>query len=242
MNYLEYPTKTMKLTQHHGEGNHKNHSCGVPADYPFDECCGDTGRGGFYCPCDEMRIVKLYTAGINTVWMTSTTPVVMPQGKAYVTIMVEHMEDEDMKKLAVGQTFKRGELMFYEGKDGATGNHFHISVGSGQKRGGGWTKNSRGAWVLTVTGQPLTAQQAFFLGNTTVINAKEYNFKLLPKEEKKVDYKGHWAEKTINKVKDMKVMVGDGDGNFRPNDKLTRAEAAQLALNIISYIKKLLGV
>ena len=224
MNYLEYPTKTMKLTQHHGEGNHKNHSCGVPADYPFDECCGDTGRGGFYCPCDEMRIVKLYTAGINTVWMTSTTPVVMPYGKAYVTIMVEHMEDEDMKKLAVGQTFKRGELMFYEGKDGATGNHFHISVGSGQKRGGGWTKNSRGAWVLTVTGQTLTAQQAFFVKDTEIINDKCYNFTERKSEMPKDNKPDGYAAAAVAWAIQQKILQGDNRGDQKLHQPITRQD------------------
>ncbi len=125
MNYLTYPCKVMKLTQSHLVGNHRNHSFGKPWDYPIDECCGDTGRGYFYCPCDEMKIVKIYgvgSGGVNTVWMTSVSPVVMPKGAAYVTIMVEHAEDEDLKKIKVGQRFKRGEAMFREGKHGTTGN------------------------------------------------------------------------------------------------------------------------
>ena len=49
------------------------------------------------------------------------------------------------------------------------------------------------------------------------------------KEEKKVsDYAGHWAEAAIDAVKAAGLMQGDPDGNFRPNDPLTRAEAATI--------------
>lgn len=48
----------------------------------------------------------------------------------------------------------------------------------------------------------------------------------------KTDYKGHWAEKAIDYVVEKKYMVGDGNGTFRPNDKLTRAEMAQILYNI----------
>ena len=237
MNYLIYPCRVMKLTQNHADGNHKKHSSGKPADFPFDECCGDTGRGWFYCPCDEIRVVKKYTAGVNTVWLESTSPVVMPCGKGYVTIMVEHMNDDDMQKLSVGQTFSRREKMFREGKDGATGNHFHISVGTGHILGGGWIKNSGGAWVLQTDGRRITAPEAFYLNGTDVIELQGYTFKNIPKETT-MDYAGHWAEKAIEKAKKLKLMVGDPNGKFRPNAAITRAEAAQLSVNMAEYVDK----
>ena len=40
------------------------------------------------------------------------------------------------------------------------------------------------------------------------------------------DYTGHWAEDSIKRVMDKGLMVGDGQGNFRPDDKITRAEVA----------------
>lgn len=40
------------------------------------------------------------------------------------------------------------------------------------------------------------------------------------------DYNGHWAEDSIKRVMDKGLMVGDGQGNFRPDDKITRAEVA----------------
>lgn len=189
-NYLIYPTKTMNLTQTHTMGNHAGHSNGSPKDYPFDEACDGGGRSWFYCPCNEMKIVKLYgvgASGVNTVWMTSTAKVDMPCGSDYVTIMVEHPEDDDLRKLSVGQVFKRGQQMFREGGNGANGastygNHFHISIGTGQISGGGWKKNSEGAWVLTVTGQTKKATDCFYLDDTIIKNNKTYSFKDKPIE------------------------------------------------------------
>lgn len=228
MNYLVYPTEKMKLTQDHTEGNHNNHSAGSPKDYPFDECCGDTGRSAFLCPCDEMKIVKIYTAGVNTVWMTSTAPVVMPCGSTYVTIMVEHPEDEDLKKLSVGQIFRRGEQMFREGKDGATGNHFHISVGTGHMKESGWRKNSLGAWVLTVTGKPLTAAEAFYVGDTEDINHKNYHFKSVPKETmtmgKLDNTPDSYAKEAVKWAKESGVLKGDTDGNLKLHEAVTRQD------------------
>ena len=76
--------------------------------------------------------------------------------------------------------------MFREGKDGwATGNHFHISVGTGHynsgSNGNGWQENSSGAWVLTPTGKVLKPEEAFYvdLSSTTIKNSAGINFKKL---------------------------------------------------------------
>lgn len=42
----------------------------------------------------------------------------------------------------------------------------------------------------------------------------------------KKDYERHWAEDSIKRVINKGIMVGDGQGNFRPDDKITRAEVA----------------
>lgn len=41
-----------------------------------------------------------------------------------------------------------------------------------------------------------------------------------------MDYTGHWAEKEISEAIKSGVMAGDEQGNFRPNDAVTRAEMA----------------
>lgn len=50
------------------------------------------------------------------------------------------------------------------------------------------------------------------------------------------DTKGHYAEKHINELKDMGVVNGDENGNFRPNDTVTRADAAIMVRNAIRYV------
>lgn len=177
MNYLTYPTKTMNITQgYSGSTSHAPHSTGSPTDYPIDEACKDGGRDWFYCPCDEMKIVNIYGVNnsrkTNTIWMTSTAPVIMPVGTYYVTILVTHPNDDDLAKLRVGQKFTRGEKMFREGNDGnATGYHFHIAVGSGTFLDPGWGLNNNGAWVLKTTGKNLKPEEAFYLDKsfTTLI-------------------------------------------------------------------------
>lgn len=52
------------------------------------------------------------------------------------------------------------------------------------------------------------------------------------------DYSKHWGAKAIQKMVDTKIMVGDGNGTFRPNDKITRAEVAQTIANLLDYLGK----
>ena len=59
-NYLIFPMKVMGITQtYDGKTSHYISSHGTPADYPIDIAGKDTGREPFYCPCDEMEVVKI---------------------------------------------------------------------------------------------------------------------------------------------------------------------------------------
>jgi len=52
----------MNISQtYSGDDSHRACSEGVPANYPIDEACEDTGRSYVYCPCDEMIIISLGT-------------------------------------------------------------------------------------------------------------------------------------------------------------------------------------
>lgn len=176
-NYATYPVKNMKITQGYNDGNHADY-----ADYPFDEACEDTGRSWMYCPCDKMKVRRNYTSGVNTVWMESTEPAVMPCGTDYLTFLVMHVGDDDMANLPVGKTFNRGEPMFREGADGADANHFHISCGRGTITGNGWAEGTNNSWHITTSGDPIKAEQAFYRDPnfTTVIQNKGINLPLLP--------------------------------------------------------------
>lgn len=197
----------MNITQNYSGGaSHKPHTTGTPKDYPFDEACGDTGRSPMHCPCDEMKVVRVYTKGTNTLWLESTTKCNLADGTSdIVTIMVTHPNDSDFKNLTVGKKFKRGEIICYEGTDGnATGNHFHFSAGKGKIKGNGWAENSNKKWVLTTTNGTYKPETLFFIDKafTTVKKSNGIELKEKPKE---IDF---FAGKPCFKKGDMHKNIG----------------------------------
>lgn len=52
------------------------------------------------------------------------------------------------------------------------------------------------------------------------------------------DTNGHWAQAAIGVWSDRGVLNGDDQGNFRPDDSITRAETATVLDNLISYEKQ----
>ncbi len=50
------------------------------------------------------------------------------------------------------------------------------------------------------------------------------------------DISGHWAEKNINDLVNMGIINGYDNGTFKPDNNITRAEAATLVLRAIKYI------
>ena len=189
-NYLIYPTKIMEITQdYNGITSHCYHAYSRDniVDFPIDEACGNTSRSYFYCPCDEMKIVRIYgigTKGTNTIWLQSTKKVYFANGTSdYVTIMVTHPNDDTLKNLSVGQIFKRKEAMFLEGDDGeAYGFHFHIAVGKGSAGSGVWIENVNERWVLSTAHGTCKPEEAFFIDKTFTKVKKDYDlkFKYLP--------------------------------------------------------------
>lgn len=190
-NYLTYPFRTMRITQSYtGKTSHYPHTVGSPKDYPIDEGGADGGRDPVYAPCDLVvkRVYGVGNSGVNTVWLESTKPVTLANGKTdYITIMLTHPNDSDVKRLKPGMVIKKGSYICYEGTDGASGNHIHMSVGLGKMTGNGWTKNSKGKYVLTTTGGTLKPEEAFFIDPafTTVKDSNWLKFKTLPKKEPK---------------------------------------------------------
>lgn len=193
-NYLIFPMKVMGITQtYNGKTSHYNNSHGSPADYPIDIAGADTGRSPVFCPCDEMEVVKI--AGditgknhANGVWLVSTSEVDFADGtRDFVTIKLVHMNNSDFGKdgIHVGSRYKRWELIGYEGTSHATGNHIHMSAGKGKMKRSGWTKNSKGSWVITTTHGTAKPETLFFVvpGFTDIKNAKGLKFKEVPKDE-----------------------------------------------------------
>jgi len=44
----------------------------------------------------------------------------------------------------------------------------------------------------------------------------------------------HWAAKEIDRISAMGIMVGSGNGQFRPEEKLTRAQAVKVLNRIFN--------
>lgn len=220
-NYLVYPFRIMRITQRYdGSTSHLPHMMGKPSEYATDEGGVDAGRDWLYCPCDEMKIVRIYgvgAKGINTIWLVSTSKCDLANGKkSIVTIIITHPNDDDLKRLKVGQTIKRGHVICREGIDGASGNHIHMAVGLGTITGNGWACNSKKKWVLTTTGGPIKPEEAFFVDSkiTTIKDSKKLKFKMLPNDsavKKDAKYKNGTYRVTTSSV--LKVRSGPGKDN-----------------------------
>lgn len=243
-NYLIYPCKVMRITQSYtGTTSHLPHTTGNPKDYPWDEGCEDSGRGYMYCPCDEMvvkRITGVKAKGTNTFWLESTTEVDFADGtRGYVVLLITHPNDDDLAKIKVGQIFKRGDEICREGKDGATGYHFHFSAGKGKFKETGWRKNSKGKWVLTTTDKCCKPEKLFFVDKsfTKIVNSKGLEFVELPK--KKATKKETKAKYTVGNYKVTKasvLRVREGAGT---NYDIVRYE--ELTANAREKVFKLAG-
>ncbi len=208
MQYLKYPTKVMNITQSYsGRASHILASTGIPKSYPVDDNCGDEGRSSFYAPCD-LKVKRIYgvgNAGINTIWLESKEKVKLSNGtESYITILVIHVEDEDLKKIKIDQSFKQGEYLFKEGRDGfdrgfASGYHFHIEVATckfEELSNNGWKQNSKGSWVISKNS--IKPEEAFYVDKsfTKIKGTAGLKFKELPSEIEEItvypksNYKG----------------------------------------------------
>ena len=186
-NYLTYPLKTMRITQSYtGTFSHLPHTTGTPKDYPLDDGGRDSGKDAIYCPCDSVKVFRVYgveNSGVNTLFLQSETKVDFADGtRDYFCALLTHPDDADLALLSLGQTFHRGDVLCREGRDGATGNHIHLSAGKGKVTGTGWRQNSRRKWVLTCTGGGCKPEELFFVdpGFTKIVDSAGLQFCTLP--------------------------------------------------------------
>lgn len=190
MEYSIYPFEYMNITQRHDEGNHRKHN--IPfkdySDKPFDEACKDKGRD-YFVPQNEYKIVEILgldtsstSSSTNSVRLESVKKLLIPYQEEPVKleITLTHMNEDNLKKVKVGQVIHKGEKILLEGTDGlSTGNHFHCTANIGKYYG--FKKNSNGKWCF-VYDKSLTPPEAFYVDKkcTNIINSNGYNFKEVP--------------------------------------------------------------
>lgn len=226
MQSLVYPSKILNLTQNYNMGSHIPASHGTPCSFPIDEACEDGSRSWFYAPCDIVikRKYGVGNKGTNTIWLQSINKVKLANGKeTYITIMVMHPEDDDLKKLKVGQTFKQYSKIFREGMDGhATGPHFHMEISYcefSKLSNHGWIQNNRKEWIMSPGG--MKPEDAYFVDKkfTKIKNTKGLKFKELSTSSsstKQILYLPKNVEKWRVYKLNVKPVVGNECGFLKP--------------------------
>lgn len=147
------PMETIRVTQNYNGGrSHYNHSHGDKKDYPIDLAGADGGQSCIFIPEGiNMRVTAIKGVGnnvTNTIWLVSTEKVKTPTFIDYVFMTITHWNDNcKTSKYKVGDIVKGGEIVGWEGTDGADANHLHVVFGRGSSNS--WTQNNKGSWVIT---------------------------------------------------------------------------------------------
>ena len=185
MNKFYFGMETMRITQNYnGTASHYNHSHGTPADYPID-CAGVDGQQSAYFAPVDMKVVAIRGVGnyaTNTIWLETTETVQTPTFNDIVWLTLTHWNDGSItSKFKSGDIIKAGEIICYEGTDGATANHLHVTCGRG--RCNSWTENSKGSWVMSGTSLP--PEDVMYINDdfTKCVDSGGLVFKSMPKEE-----------------------------------------------------------
>ena len=185
MQKFYFGMETMRVTQNYnGSASHYNHSHGTPADYPID-CAGVDGQQSAYFAPVDVRVVAIRGVGnyaTNTIWLETLEPVQTPTFTDIVWLTLTHWNDGSItSKFKVGDIIRAGQIICYEGTDGATANHLHITCGRGHCNS--WTENTKGSWVMS--GESLPPEQVMYINDdfTKCVDSGGLVFKSMPKEE-----------------------------------------------------------
>ena len=166
-----FPMKVINISQGYG-----NRSSTHKLSYALDLSGKDSGKDEVYAPFD-CKVTKLYQPTdtkkhANTVWLTSTKKVLSPNGYyGYLTVSITH--PSEISKMKLGQTYKQGELIMYEGKTGnASGNHIHLEVAKGTKAN--WQKKSSGIYNEYVILNKVKPEDYLFVKEDSIIRNTTY--------------------------------------------------------------------
>ena len=209
MNKFYFGMETMRITQNYnGTASHYNHSHGTPVDYPID-CAGVDGRQSAYFAPVDMKVVAIRGVGnyaTNTIWLETTETVQTPTFNDIVWLTLTHWNDGSItSKFKVGDVIKAGEIIAYEGTDGATANHLHVTCGRGHCNS--WTENTKGSWVMSGTSLP--PEQVMYINDdfTKCVDSGGLVFKSMPKDNSS-SASSNEPQTTASKTKRVGVTNG----------------------------------
>lgn len=119
-------------------------------------------------------------------------------------------------------------VRFFTGLKNPVFNHAPYTIYNGK------TKPQKAAYDYILSLIPQKAEED--KGGNEMVDTKKDYFK---------DDNGKWHEQFNNELAALGILDGDGNGNFRPNDTVTRAElskvAAVLRNNILNEVREMLG-
>lgn len=189
MEYAIYPFEYMRIKQRHDEGNHLAHWNPFIdyADKPVDEACEDTGRQYFVPQNDyvvDEIILSSYSVRLTTLNKVKTPYKDEPD---YLHITLTHIEQNDLKKLKVGQIIHKNEKLIIEGKGGADAYHFHCTYNFGKYYGIKENANKKYCFVYD---KSLLPNEAYYLDPNfnKIKDSRDYVFNNIPIENKENDY------------------------------------------------------
>lgn len=164
---LLFPMEYLNVTQgNNGSFSHR----GVNA---LDNAGKDTGIDETICPCDCHLVAYDSYANGNAVFLESDNKVKWADGTVdFATMMFLH--DNYIGDILQVKNFKQGWTFGDEGTAGfATGNHSHMEIAKGRFVRMYDGPNAYGTYCLH---NSVSADKAFFIDGTEIINAGGFNF------------------------------------------------------------------
>lgn len=184
MDYFKFGMETMRVTQNYNGGrSHYNHSHGSPKDYPIDVAGVDGGQSAYFAMTD-LKVVAIRGVGnaaTNTLWLETLNRVKAPIFQDFAWFALTHWNDgSKASKYKVGDVIKKGEIICYEGTDGASANHLHLVCGRGKCNN--WVENNLKSWVMQ--GNSLPPEQVMYIDPnfTKIADSGGLSFQEVPKE------------------------------------------------------------
>ena len=219
MENFTFGMREMRITQsYNGTVSHKPHWYNSKdySDYPIDIAGSDGGQDGYYATCD-MKVTACKGIGssmTNTIWLVALEDKNTPLGVIRPFIALTHWNDNDSaiaKHKNVGDIVKAGEIICYEGTDGASANHLHLVCGDANRGcGDGLIQNSNGKWVSN--GYCYRPEQVMFVDKnfTTITDSSDITFQTIEKQT--INYKKGDSSEIIEEVDEY--LANKVKGNY----------------------------